>query len=332
MTYKVAFFDSKPFERKAFEARNKEYGLELVFLEMKLNPQTAQFAKGMQAVCAFVNDKLNAACLEELHRQGVRMVALRSAGFNHVDMKAANQLGIAVARVPGYSPNAVAEYTLGLLLTLNRKIHKSYARVRELNFSLDGLVGFDLYGKTVGVIGTGKIGAIFARTLLAMGCKVLAYDVTPDPELTQHGVSYVDLKSLFSRSDIISLHVPLMAETKHLIDEAAINLMKDHVYIINTGRGGLIDTRALIRGLKSCKIGGVALDVYEEEEEFFFQDLSEIGLTDDVLARLLTFPNVLVSSHQAFLTHEALDNIAQTTLENLNEFKQTGRVTKNKVE
>jgi D-lactate dehydrogenase len=332
MTMKVAFFDTKSFERKAFAPLLKDQPLDINFLEMKLNDQTAQFAQGCQAVCAFVNDKLNAACLKELHRQGVRMVALRSAGFNHVDLKAAKELGIEVGRVPGYSPYAVAEYTLGMLLTLNRKIHKSYCRVREFNFSLDGLVGFDLHGKTVGVIGTGKIGSLFARSMQVLGCQVLAYDKFPDDELKKIGVRYTDLEEIYRTSDVISLHVPLMPETKHLINQAALAMMKDNVYLINTGRGGLIDTRALIQGLKAHKLGGVALDVYEEEEEFFFQDLSEQGLTDDVLARLLTFPNVLVSSHQAFLTHEALNNIAQTTIENLVEFSSSGRVTTNKVE
>ena len=330
---KVAFFDTHGFERKAFEAKAQGKNLEFLFLEMKLNHETALFAHGADAVCAFVNDKLNAACLKALSDHEIKMVALRSAGFNHVDLNAAKELGINVARVPGYSPYAVAEYTLALLLCLNRKIHKSYARVRELNFSLDGLVGFDLYGKTVGVIGTGKIGFLFARTMAVLGCKVLAYDKTPNEELKViEGVKYVELDELYQRSDIISLHVPLHPQTRHLINHESIHKMKEGVYLINTGRGGLIDTKALIHALKSKKIGGVALDVYEEEEEFFFNDLSEKGLSDDVLARLLTFPNVLVSSHQAFLTHEALANIAETTIHNLLEFKEKGTVTTNRVE
>ena len=324
---KISFFDTHNFERKVFEKVNKDFGIEIQFLDMKLNAGTAAFAKGSEAVCAFVNDKIDEACLKVLHSVGVKMVALRSAGFNHVDLKAAGQLGIQVARVPGYSPYAVAEFTLGLLLCLNRKIHKSYNRVRDLNFSLDGLVGFDLHGKTIGVIGTGKIGSIFAKTVQTLGCRILAYDKYPSSEF-----EHVELEELLKEADVISLHVPLTPETRHFINDTTISQMKDDVYIINTGRGGLIDTRALIRALKSKKIGGVALDVYEEEEEFYFRDLSETGLSDDILARLLTFPNVLISSHQAFLTQEALGNIATTTLENLNEFSQTGSVTTNRVE
>lgn len=323
---KVAFFDTHLFEQKTFDQYNQKFGFEILYHEGKLNEKTASFAKGADVVCSFVNDKVNAACLKKLKEVGVALVALRCAGFNNVDLVAAKELGIQVCRVPGYSPYAVAEYALGLLLCLNRKIHKSYARVRELNFSLDGLVGFDLHGKTVGVIGTGKIGGLFARSVEALGCKVLAYDKYPVP-----GFNYVELDQLLRESDIISLHVPLTPETRHLICEKCIDKMKDNVYIINTGRGGLIDTHALINGLKSKKIGGVALDVYEEEEEFFFRDLSEAGLSDDTLARLLTFPNVLLSSHQAFLTREALGNIALTTLENLQEFKISGKVSLNKV-
>lgn len=324
---KIAFFDTHLFERKIFDELNKNYGFEIVYIEGKLNSESTLLASGCSAVCSFVNDKVNALCLKRLKEAGVGIVALRCAGFNHVDLKAAKDLDMVVCRVPGYSPYAVAEYALGLLLCLNRKIHKSYARVRELNFSLDGLVGFDLHGKTVGVIGTGKIGLLFAKSVEALGCKVLAYDKYPVP-----GLNYVELDQLLRESDIISLHVPLTPETHHLICEKCIDKMKDNVYIINTGRGGLIDSHALIDGLKAKKIGGVALDVYEEEEEFFFRDLSETGLTDDTLARLLTFPNVLLSSHQAFLTKEALGNIAQTTLENLREFKTTGKVSLNKVE
>jgi len=323
---KVAFFDTHDFERKAFEKVNEGFGIELQFLEMKLSTTSAPFATGSEVVCAFVNDKLDEDCLRALHAVGVKLIALRSAGFNHVNLQVAAELGIQVARVPGYSPNAVSEFALGLLLCLNRKIHKSYARVRDLNFSLDGLVGFDLHGKTVGVIGTGKIGVLFARSVQTLGCKVLAYDKFPSSEF-----NFVSLPQLLKESDIISLHVPLTPDTHHLINDETLGLMKEGIYLINTGRGGLIDTKALIRGLKSQKIGGVALDVYEEEEEFFFRDLSETGLSDDVLARLLTFPNVLISSHQAFLTHEALGNIAQTTLENIQEFTSTGKVTSNKV-
>lgn len=255
------------------------------------------------------------------------MIALRSAGFNHVDLKVARELEISVARVPGYSPNAVAEYTLGLLLSLNRKIHKSYLRIKESNFSLDGLVGFDLFGKTIGVVGLGKIGVIFARAMKALGSEVLVYDLLESDEFKN-----VSLDEIFQKSDIISLHVPLNKDTKYIINEASISKMKEGVFLVNTGRGGLIDSKALIKGLKSKKIGGVALDVYEEEEEFFFQDHSSDGIKDDVLARLISFPNVLISSHQAFLTKEALNNIAETTLFNLNEYLTTKRVTINKVE
>lgn len=324
---KICFFDTHSFERNAFEKENKSFGFELQFMDTKLNYLTAPFAKGSDVVCAFVNDKLDAPCLRVLNDMGIKMIALRSAGFNHVDIKVATELGMQVARVPGYSPHAISEFALGLLLSLNRKIHKSYSRVRDLNFSLDGLVGFDLHGKTVGVIGTGRIGSLFAKSVAALGCKVLAYDNLPS-----HDFIYVELPELFMKSDVISLHIPLTPETHYMINDENISLMKDNVYILNTSRGGLIDTKALIRGLKTQKIGGVALDVYEEEEEFFFKDLSGAGIPDDVLARLLTFPNVLISSHQAFLTHEALGNIARTTLENIDEFRKTGNILKNKVE
>lgn len=324
---RIAFFDTHSFDRKAFEKKNQDFGFDINFIEGKLNSQSAVFASGAEVACSFVNDKVDEKCLKVLKEVGVRLVVLRSAGFNHVNIKVAQKLGIQVARVPGYSPYAVAEFTLGLLLTLNRKIHKSYLRVRELNFSLDGLVGFDLHGKTVGVIGTGKIGTLFGITMHALGCKVLAFDKFPGRDF-----EYVELEKLLELSDIISLHVPLSPETHHLINDESINLMKDGVIIINTGRGGLIDSKALIRALKTHKIAGVGLDVYEEEEEFFFRDLSETGLSDDTLARLLTFPNVLITSHQAFLTHEALGNIAETTLENVQEFINTGSVTKNRVE
>ena len=321
----VAFFDTHSFERKVFEEKNHD--LNFKFFEMKLNSESAYLAKDCEAVCAFVNDKLDAECLRILSSVGVKLLALRSAGFNHVDLLAAKELGMLVARVPGYSPYAVAEYTLGLLLSLNRKIHKSYARIKELNFSLDGLVGFDLHGKTVGVVGTGKIGTLFGRAIKALGCHVVVYDLTQSTEF-----SNVSLDKLLEMSDIISLHVPLNSQTKHLINEGTISKMKNNVFIVNTGRGGLIHTKALIEGLKSKKIGGVALDVYEEEEDYFFQDLSEKGIKDDILARLITFPNVLISSHQAFLTIEALTNIAQTTIDNLHEFQMSGTVTKNRVE
>lgn len=321
---KITFYDTHGFDHAVFEEQNKKYHFEFQFLELILNEHTALLAKGSDVICAFVNDKIDERCLEVLHTQGVKMVAMRSAGINNIDLKAAQKYQISVTRVPGYSPNSIAEFSLGILLCLNRKIHKSYMRVKELNFSLDGLIGFDLQGKTVGVIGTGKIGSIFARVVKAMGCKVLAYDNIKGSEF-----EYVELEQIFKQSDIISLHIPLTPETKHIINAESLNKMKKGVYIINTSRGALIDTKALITKLKDQTIGGVALDVYEEEENFFFRDLSEKGVDDDILARLLTFPNVLITSHQAFLTKEALQNIAETTLKNINEFRLTGTVLAN---
>lgn len=324
---KIAFFDTHRFERKTFEKENLKYGFEIEFLDTRLTEKTAQIVNGATVVCSFVNDKIDEGCVSALKQKGVKMIALRSAGFNHVDLDAVSRNDILVSRVPGYSPYAVAEFTVALLLSLNRKIHRSYARVRELNFSLDGLVGFDLHGKTVGVIGTGRIGKIFSKIMASFGCHVLVYDLIKDPELEKDAsFQYVDLETLCKESNVISLHIPLTNETHHIIDHELIYKMKDGVFIVNTGRGALIDARALIDALKKEKIGGAALDVYEEEEEVFFHDLSDKILKDDILARLLTFPNVLITSHQAFLTQEALNNIAQTTLESIDEFKKTGSV------
>jgi Lactate dehydrogenase and related dehydrogenases len=315
---KIAFYDTHKFEKEIFEDVNKEYGFEVDFLGMRLNTKTALAAAGAQAVCVFVNDQVDEECIMKLKELGIRHIALRSAGFNNVDLNAAKKYQISVSRVPGYSPYSVAEFAVGLLLSVNRKIHRSYGRVRELNFSLDGLVGFDLHGKTVGVIGAGKIGKIFAKIMLAFGCKVLVQDQFQDDELrSMSGVDYVDINELCKKSDVISLHVPLTPETHHIINETNINQMKKGVILINTGRGALIDTRALIEGLKKEFIGAAALDVYEEEEDVFFQDLSNQVLQDDVLARLLTFPNVLITSHQAFLTREALHNIASSTMQSI---------------
>ena len=321
---KVAFFDTHGFDREAFVKIFSASKHELVFHEVRLTKETVALVQDAEAVCAFVNDRLDFDCLEALSKAGVKLVALRCAGFNQVDLAAAREFGVEVARVPGYSPHAVAEYALALLLTLNRKIHKSYVRVKELNFSLDGLVGTDIFGKTVGVIGTGKIGAIFCQITNAMGCRVLAHDVNHNPALADV-VDYVPLERIWSECDVISLHIPLTKETHHLINKDVLNRMKDGAYIVNTGRGGLIDSLALLDALKSKRLGGVALDVYEEEEAVFFRDLSTSGLADDVLARLLSFPQVLVSSHQAFLTQEALSNIAETTLLNIDSFAKTGR-------
>lgn len=329
---KISFFDTHHFEKDAFQNANKKYDFQIEFLDVRLTSKTARIAEGAEVVCSFVNDKLDEECIKVLKEVGVKLIALRSAGFNHVDLMAAHKSNLVVARVPGYSPYAVAEFGVGLLLTLNRKIHRAYSRVRELNFSLDGLVGFDLHGKTVGVIGTGRIGKIFAQIMTSFGCRVLAVDLKRDSELENNpSITYTNLQNLCQQSDVISLHVPLTPETHHLINENVISEMKAGVFIVNTGRGALIDARALIEGLKTEKIGGAALDVYEEEEEVFFHDLSDKILKDDTLARLLTFPNVLITSHQAFLTKEALGSIAQTTLGSIDEFGKTGSVSTSKV-
>lgn len=329
---KIAFFDTHQFDKDAFLRANEKYRFTIDFLETRLNSKTARLAEGAEVVCIFVNDKVDNECIKSLKEVGVKLIALRSAGFNNVDVVSAKKNGLHVVRVPGYSPYAVAEFSVGLLLTLNRKIHRASSRVRELNFSLDGLVGFDLHGKTVGIIGAGKIGKIFAEIMISFGCLVLINDRHIDSDLEKNSsISFVDCPSLCSQSDIISLHVPLTPETHHMINSAMISMMKDGVYIINTGRGALIDAKALIEALKAGKVGGAALDVYEEEEDVFFRDLSDKILQDDTLARLLTFPNVLVTSHQAFLTKEALTNIAVTTLESIDEFKKTGAVSQVKV-
>jgi D-lactate dehydrogenase len=321
---KVTVFDTHEFDRQALiEANNGQH--EFIFLKVCLDAQTAMLAKGSKAVCCFTNDRADESALKVLAESGVRLMALRSAGYNQVDLKCASRLGIVVVRVPEYSPYAVAEFAVGLLQTLNRKIHKALNRVHDMNFSLDGLIGFDLHGKTVGVIGTGKIGKIFARIMSGFGCRVLAYDKDPDPEWAiKNDVEYRDLKYLLSESLVLSLHVPLNAGTRHLIDAAAFAQMKKNVILINTGRGALVDTKALIKALKTHSIGGACLDVYEEEVGVFFSDMSESGIDDDVLARLLTFPNVLVTSHQAFLTNEALANIAMTTVTSLTAFENGG--------
>ncbi len=327
---KIAVFDTHKFERQVFDQANTRFGHEIVYFEAKLTQQTVQLASGFRGICAFVNDKLDEKVLTSLWSEGIRLIALRSAGFNHVDLNTAAKLGMKVVRVPAYSPHAVAEHAVLLILALNRKICRSNSRVRELNFSLEGLVGFDLFGKVVGVIGTGRIGSVFATIMRGFGCEVLAYDPYEKSELIANGVKYVSLEDLFRQSDIISLHVPLTVDTKHLINETTLAKMKPGVMLINTGRGALIDTKALIASLKTCHIGSAGLDVYEEEENIFFQDLSEQVLQDDTLARLLTFPNVLITSHQAFLTHEALNNIATTTLQNITDF-ETNKDLRNEV-
>lgn len=327
----VAVFDTHRFERPVFESVNHRFGHKLVFFEPRLNEETTPLAAEFSAICAFVNDRLNANVLIQLRSLSVELIALRSAGFNHVDLAAADRLGLKVVRVPAYSPHAVAEHAVALILALNRKIHRAYSRVRELNFSLDGLVGFDLYQKTVGIIGTGKIGTVMAQILSGFGCHVLAYDKVHNSELSENNrVRYTSLGELYHLSDIVSLHVPLTRETRHIIDSNALSQMKPGVMLINTGRGALIETRALIESLKSGHIGYAGLDVYEEEENIFFQDLSDQVLQDDLLARLLTFPNVLITSHQAFLTREALAHIAETTLQNISDY-ESGRQLTNEV-
>lgn len=315
----ISFYDTKPYDRDVMQAAEAAACMEFRFHDFRLTTETAATAAGSHAVCVFVNDKLDRACLEKLADVGVKHVALRCAGFNQVDLVAARELGMAVTRVPAYSPHAVAEHTLALLLSLNRKIHRAYNRVREFNFSLAGLVGFDLYGKTVGIVGTGKIGRCTAEIFRGFGCEVLAYDPFPQQEWAlAHRVRYRELETILPEVDILSLHLPLTPQTYHLLDERTFSLMKQGAYLVNTSRGKLVDTTALIQALKVQHLGGVALDVYEEEEGIFFEDHSAIGLPgDDELSRLLSFPNVLVTSHQAFLTNEALHEIARVTTENL---------------
>lgn len=321
VTAKVAFYDAKSYDRDFFEAASKDSGISIEYHDFRLAEANAASAEGAVAVCVFVNDQVDRACLEVLASRGVKLVALRCAGFNNLDTEAAKELGITVVRVPAYSPYSVAEHTLALLLTLNRKIHRAYNRVRELNFSLGGLVGFDLHGKTVGILGTGKIGKITAKIFRGFGCEVLAYDIYPDQSwATGEGVKYLDVSEVLSQSDIVSLHMPLTKESHHLLDDETIASMKPGAYLINTSRGKLVDSSAVIRALKTGHLGGVALDVYEEEEGVFFEDHSATALQDDVLSRLLTFPNVLVTSHQAFLTEEALTAIAETTVDSIERF------------
>ena len=314
---KVAVFSAKTYDKRFLDEENKQYKHELVYFEPSLNVNTALLAQDFKAVCVFVNDQLDAPTLEILAKGGTRIIALRCAGFNNVDLQATQRLNMQVVRVPAYSPYAVAEHAVALLLALNRRIHRAHNRVREGNFSLDGLLGFDLYGKTVGVVGTGRIGVIFSKIMTGFGCRVIAFDPFPNADCEAAGATYVDLPELFGTSDIISLHCPLTPETHHLIDTSAIQQLKKGVMIINTSRGALIDALALIEGLKSGRIGYVGLDVYEEEADLFFEDLSGQVIQDDIFARLMTFPNVIITGHQAFFTSTALQNIAETTLNNI---------------
>ncbi len=317
----VAVFSSKPYDR-TFLAAAAAGQHRLTFLEPRLTAQTAVLAQGAAAACVFVNDQVNAAALATLQGLGVRLVALRAAGYNNVDLGAAQRLGIAVAHVPAYSPDAVAEHALAMILALNRNIHRAWLRVREANFALEGLLGFNMRGRSVGIIGTGRIGAALARIMLGLGCRVMAHDPVPDPDLA---VPYLPLEEVLATADILSLHCPLTPRTRHLIDAAAIARMKRGVMLINTSRGAIVDTPAVIAGLKSGAIGHLGLDVYEEEAGLFFEDMSDELIRDDVFARLLTFPNVLVTGHQGFFTTEALTAIAATTMANITAFEATGR-------
>ena len=313
---KIAFFDSKPYDQNGFDRAIRRTDLQIKYFETRLNEDTVSLAAGFDGVCVFVNDTVNETVVNRLHELGVKVIALRCAGFNNVDLDACKGK-LKVFRVPAYSPYAVAEHAMALLLTVNRKTHRAYNRTREFNFNLSGLTGFDLHGKTVGIVGTGKIGRIFADICRGFGMNIIAYDLFPNPSA---GLEYVDLDTIFRKSDVISLHCPLTPETYHLINDENVEKMKPGVLLVNTSRGGLVDTESLINGLKVGIIGGACLDVYEEEKALFYEDYSGNIVHDDNLVRLISMPNVLVTSHQAFLTKEALQNIAQTTIENLQKF------------
>lgn len=331
MATTIAFFGSKPYDEASFNEKNQDFGFELRFYKGHLNKNNVILTQGVDVVCIFVNDTANAEVLHLMARNGVKLLALRCAGYNNVDPKAAAECGITVVRVPAYSPNAVAEYTVALMLSLNRKIHRAAWRTREGNFSLHGLLGFDMHGKTAGIIGTGKIAKKLISILRGFGMNILAYDLYPDYNFARENqVVYTTLDELYHSSDIISLHCPLTEQTKYLINDYSISKMKDGVMIINTGRGQLIHTNALIEGLKNKKIGSAGLDVYEEENQYFYEDRSDKIIDDDTLARLLSFNNVIVTSHQAYFTQEALSNIATTTLQNVRDFTQ-GKALENEV-
>ena len=319
---RVAAFSVKPYDRASLTTASTGLPIEWAWFEPRLDRDTARLAEGSTAVNCFVNDQLDAATLEILAALGVKLITLRCAGFNQVDLVAAARFSLPVVRVPEYSPHAVAEHTIGLMLTLDRRLHRAYNRVREGNFSLDGLLGFDLFGRTVGVVGTGRIGRCVAEILLGFGCRVLAFDPTPEPELIRRGVSYVPLDELLAASDIVTLHCPLTPATRHLIDAASLGRMKRGAMLINTSRGGLIDTPAVIAALKTGQLGHLGLDVYEEEADLFFDDRSDSIIRDDVFSRLLTFPNVVITGHQAFFTQNALDAIAAQTVRNLVHFQR----------
>ena len=327
---KIAFFTTKSYDRAHFESEVAESEHSITFFEDILNLQTAKLVSGYDAVCIFVNNPVDEELIAKISGLGVEVIALRSAGFNHVDLEACKEHGVTVYRVPAYSPEAVAEHTVALILTLNRKTHKAYNRVRENNYSLEGLTGFNLHGKTVGVIGTGTIGTEFCKIMNGFGCKILAFDPYENDTVKSIGGEYVNFNELVKTADIISLHCPLIPQTRHIIDQKSIKKMKEGVMIINTSRGALIDTTAVIEGLKSKKVGFLGIDVYEQEDDLFFKDLSGEVIQDDEIARLMTFPNVLITGHQAFLTGEALQQITRTTIQNLSDHEQ-GKTVKNQV-
>jgi len=314
---KISFFSTQPYDKEFFNLYNDSFGYELEYFETHLNLQTVSLVDKSTVVCVFVNDKVDANVIEKLAEKGVKIIALRCAGFNNVDLTAALQYNIRVCRVPAYSPEAVAEHAIAMILSLDRKIHKAYNRVREQNFSLNGLLGFDVHGKTIGVIGTGNIGKVFCKIISGFGCRVLAFDIIANKDLESIGVTFLPLIELLKQSDIISLHCPLNEQTKHLINAETIAMMKKGVMLVNTSRGGLIDTSAVIAALKSGQIGYLGIDVYEQEENLFFRDLSSDIIADDTIQRLMSFPNVLVTAHQAFFTREALTQITLTTLRNI---------------
>lgn len=326
---KIAFFSTQSYDRNFFENRT-DHNHEFDFHESRLKIKTAELAKGYDGVCVFVNDRLNSEVLKALADNGVRLVALRCAGFNNVDLKAAESNGIRVMRVPAYSPQAVAEHAVALIMTLARKTHKAYNRVRDSNFSLERLIGFTVYGKTVGVIGTGQIGQAFCNIMLGFGARVVAYDKYPSEAMQSKGVEYKELEEVLNISDILSLHCPLTPETHHLINEASLQKMKQGAMLINTGRGKLVNTASVIQALKEGKLGSLGIDVYEEEEKLFFRDLSDFVIRDDQIAQLMIFPNVLITAHQAFFTRESMEEIAKVTLQNFNDF-EADKTSKNEV-
>lgn len=327
---KITFFSSQPYDKSFFTKHNEDFNFKLEFIEAGLDERTVDLVRESAAICVFVNDKVNREVIKCLAAKGVKIIALRCAGFNNADLAAAKENNIKICRVPAYSPQAVAEHAAAMILTLNRKTHKAYNRVREQNFSLNGLLGFDLCGKTVGVVGTGNIGRAFCRIMLGFGCKVCAFDLIANKEMEKLGVDYMPLVDLFAESDIISLHSPLNDQTHNLVNSDTINMMKTGVMLINTSRGGLVDTRAVITALKSGKLGYVGIDVYEQEEKLFFRDLSDGIIEDDIISRLISFSNVLITAHQGFFTNEALTEIAIVTLSNIRDISENKDLKENK--